>query len=247
MSEDADIEILGPEIQAPRPRRLVGFKALGVATVLAIFLGAGGGAVLSQALQKKPPNIAPLTSSIESLTTENKTLKAQIARLQRDIKALPKAKSVDLSGLETRVKDLENAAPQSIDPDLVARLEALNEEGSDALDLSDILARLEALENRPAVAVPVIATPVSKLVAIDFPESEILAVLKASEASGGWLKKALKKHISVQSEDNPRYLVEVIVESLEAGNNAAAISAFDKLPAEAKAAGQNWRKSIESQ
>jgi len=71
--------------------------------------------------------------------------------------------------------------------------------------------------------------------------------LDKSEASEGWLKKSLKKHISVQSEDNPRYLLEIITRNIEDENIDAAISAFDKLPVEAKAAAVDWRESMESQ
>jgi len=77
-----------------------------------------------------------------------------------------------------------------------------------------------------------------------FPEAAILSALESSQPSGGWLKRSLKKHISVQSEDNPKYLVELIVQSIEEGNIDAARTAFDKLPAEAKAAGQAWRESL---
>jgi len=58
------------------------------------------------------------------------------------------------------------------------------------------------------------------------------------------LKRSLKKHISVQSDDNPHYLLEVIVQNIEDGNIEAALSAFDKLPDEAKAAAQAWRESL---
>jgi len=58
------------------------------------------------------------------------------------------------------------------------------------------------------------------------------------------LKRSLKKHISVQSDDNPHYLLELIVQSVEDGNIETAITAFDKLPDEAKAAGKTWRDSL---
>ena len=246
MSEDLDIEVLSLEEDASKPERRIGFKTFGLGIIIASLLGSGGGAMLSKILQKPAVNITPLTANIEALQSENKTLKAQVARLQRDIKALPKPVVTDLTKVEARLRDLENAKPQEIDQELVARLEALKEEGSEALDLSDIIARIEALENRPSVVVPTNIT--SSLSAVNasepFPETAILAALESSQPSGGWLKRSLKKHISVQSDDNPHYLVELIVQSIEDGNVEAALTAFDKLPAEAKAAGQVWRDSL---
>jgi len=246
MSEETDIEILSPEIET-FPRKRFGFPALLITAFLASGFGSGAMFFVSEMVKKPIPNLAPLTGKVEVLTTENKTLKAQIVRLQRDIKALPKPKVVDLSDIQARLEDLENAEAQPIDPDLVARLEVLKTEGSEALDLSDILARLEALENRPIAAKPIIADTASETVNIEFPTAAILAVLDKSEASEGWLKKSLKKHISVQSEDNPRYLLEIITRNIEDENIDAAISAFDKLPVEAKAAAADWRESMESQ
>jgi len=154
MSEDADIDIQEPFVEAEKLPRRVGFKALGLGVLIASILGAGGGAMLSKTWQKPAVDISPLTTNIEALQSENKTLKAQVTRLQRDIKALPKPTAIDLTEIESRLTVLETAKPQDIDQELVARLEALNEAGSEALDLSDITARIEALESRPVVTVP---------------------------------------------------------------------------------------------
>ena len=251
MSEEADIEDLPPpEEAAPKEVRPIGFKTLGLKTValgviIASLLGAGGGAMLSKTLQKPSVDIAPVIANLETIESENKSLKAQIARLQRDIKALPKPVATDLTPIQSRLSALESAKPREIDSDLVARLEALKEEGSEALDLSDILARIEALEARPIVAPKTAAPSRSAVMALEpFPEAAILAAIETSQPSGGWLKRSLKKHISVQSDDNPHYLVELIVENIENGNIESAAEAFDKLPAEAKAAGQAWRDSL---
>jgi len=247
MSEDLDIEITPAEEDVPKLERRVGFKALGLGVILASLFGAGGGTLLSQTMQEPAVDVSPLTANIETLQSENKNLKAQLARLQKDIKTLPKPKSVNLKAIQSRLAALENAESQEIDPDLVSRLEALKEEGSEALDLSDILARLDALENRPVAISP---TTNAALVLSDvssvkpFPEAVVLTALESAQPSGGWLKRSLKKHISVQSDDNPHYLVELIVENIEDGNIEAALTAFDKLPAEAKAAGQAWRDSL---
>jgi len=246
MSEDPDIDIALPQEEAPKPERRIGIKTVGLGVIIASLLGAGGGAILSKMLQAPAADISPLTTHIEALQSENKTLKAQVARLQRDIKALPKPHAVNLVPIEGRLKALESAAPQDIDAELIARLEALKEEGSEALDLLDIMARIEALENRPASVMPVKVTPAFTAAATPdpFPEATVLAALETSEPSGGWLKRSLKKHISVQSDENPHYLVELIVQNMEDGNIEAALTAFDKLPADAKAAAAGWRESL---
>ena len=246
MSEDADIEIIPPEGEDVKPQRQIGVKALGLGVIIAALLGAGGGAMLSKTLQRPAVDISPLTTNIEALEVENKTLKAQLTRLQRDIKALPQPAAIDLSDIEMRLKTLETAKPQEIDTDLITRLEALQEEGSEALVLSDITARLEALETRPVTVSPANISPVQskETTSLPFPEAAILKTLESSQPTGGWLKRSLKKHISVQSEDNPQYLVELIVENIEDGNIEAAMAAFDKLPAEAKAVGAAWHASL---
>lgn len=247
MSEDADIEIIPPHEDPPKTERRFGFITLGLGVIIAALLGAGGGAILSKTWQTPAVDISPLVTNIEALENENKTLMAQVSRLQRDIKALPKPAAIDLSDIKVRLEALETAKPQDINADLVARLEALKEDGSEALDLSDIVARIEALETRPAPVAPAkIITNQREIASFaPFPEAAILKALETSQPSGGWLKRSLKKHISVQSEDNPHYLVELIVKNIEDGKIEAALTAFDKLPAEAKAAGQTWRESLE--
>jgi len=51
-----------------------------------------------------------------------------VNRLQRDIKALPKPATLDVTKLTSRIDALESAKLQEIDLDLVARLEALKED-----------------------------------------------------------------------------------------------------------------------
>lgn len=259
MNETTDIEIIPPENQEleTKPPKRFGVPVLLAAAFLASAFGAGA-MYLTAELRKTPaPNLTPLKTSIDKLSADNKTLKAdnkslkaQLSRLQRDIKAVPKPSALNLSELENRLDRLEAAEPQALDPDLIARLEALKEDGSDALDLSDILARLEVLEARPVVvaAAPIEAPVITPqaMANIAFPEAKVLAALDKVETSQGWLKRSLSKHISVQSEENPRFLVELVIKNIEAGNINAAITAFDKLPAEAKAVATEWRKNIES-
>jgi hypothetical protein len=281
--DEPDTDEIAPVEAAPKAKRGVGFKTLGLGVILASLFGAGGGAFLSQTLQKPSLDMSPLKETIEELQSENKTLTAQITRLQRDIKALPVSNSIDLTPIESRLDAIEKAEAKSLDPDLVERLEALNTDGSkvmdladilarldvlenakpqsldaelvarletlsaeqpEGLDLSDIIVRLEALETAPVAVVPAAIVAPDVTVAAPFPKADILTALEASQPKEGWFKRALDKHISVQSEDNPEYLVELIVKNLEDENLEAALAAFDKLPAEAKAAGQSWRESL---
>ena len=136
----------------PKPR-FVGYKTLGLASLIAALVGTLGGAGISKLLSPPTSDLSPLQSKIESVVSENKTLKAQLSRIQRDLKKTAPATPVDLSGLKARLKTLEDTKPAiiessapAIDSDLVARLEALQAEGSDALDLSDILSRVQKLE-----------------------------------------------------------------------------------------------------
>lgn len=257
MSNETDIDIPSSEhdeseafIVEPKAKKRFGLPVLLGAMFLSSAFGAGVIGAISHFNQAAAPNLAPLTAKIEtigteaqSLAAENKTLKAQIARLQRDIKKGSASPSVDLTPLEKRVASLEETEPKPIDAELLTRLKALQDEGSQALDLTDILARLEALENRP-VAAPMPATSEADFNLdrrIEFPGEAILARLEKPE---GWLQKSLKKHISVQSDENPRYLVDLINTHIDAGNIEAAIAAYEKLPADAKTAGQAWRESL---
>ena len=55
------------------------------------------------------------------------------------------------------------------------------------------------------------------------------------------------KNITVQSEDNPRYLVELIEMDLTAEKYSDALTKFDKLPEIAKRAGKEWREAFKGQ
>ncbi len=276
------------DVMPTKERSTVGFKTLGLATLIAAGLGAGGGAFLSKITSPAAPNLSPLKSQIETALSENKTLKSKIADLEQDLKKSPAQKpvatpKVDLSGIESRLDSLEAIEPQTqaIDEELLTRLEALQSEGSDALDLSDILARLEKLETQKAATQTIneadrkallmelksdlmaeetqlenSAAPRSILSAStglpipltaanlpEFPKAAILDALTEADESG-WIKRTLNKHITVQSEDNPRYVVELIEKDLDAGDIAAAVTKFDTLPEAAQTAAKTWREAF---
>ena len=287
--QDSDMQDTEPATKPVKIRKRFGLAVLLAATFISSTLGAGVIWLSTQYNKTSIPNLLPMQTQIESIDTEaasmaaeTKALKAQISRLQREIKnksATPAA--VDMTPIVARLKALEEAVTTEIDPELVTRLEALQTNGSGALDLTDIMARLDALESRPPVSAaptpnlseggsdaPDLSDIIARLQAlesrpemtarsapslniaepvilfkdpVEFPTKAVLASLPKPE---GWLERSLKKHISVQSDDNPRYLVEVINKNLSDGNVDAAIAAFDKLPAEAKVTAQDWRESL---
>jgi len=280
------------ETAAPKTR-FVGYKTLTLATLIAALLGAFGGSAISKFMMPPVSDLGPITSKIDNVVSENKALKAQLSRLERDVKTKPAVAKVDLSGITSRLKALETAKPQIIEPaspaidsDLVARLEALQEDGSEALDLSDIMKRLDKLETMSSEAMTAPALEQSALIEqlksdiladdsflqgitdqasgvapssvkmsegvdkaklLPFPKTAILDTLENAEASQTWLKRTLNKHITVQSEENPRYLVELIEMDLKDGNFSEALVKFDKLPEPAKMTAKNWRDAFEDQ
>ena len=252
-----DYEILPPEEDVEvettpqRAPRTVGYAMLGLATIFAALAGGIGGAAFSVATEQPTADLTALKRQVSIAEGENKTLKTQIAKLQRDIKAIPAPKSVDLSGIRARLEALENTEAPVIDAELVTRLEALQTEGTDVMDLSDIYTRLEALENRPVIietpAVEVTdVTSIEPEILLPFPKAKVLAALDEADKSKGWFKRAMSKHISVQSEDNPRYLVELIEADIVNENLDAALEKFDKLPSQARSAAQDWRDNVGS-
>jgi len=280
------------ETSAPKTRS-VGYKTLTLATLIAALLGTLGGGMMSKFTLPPASDLGPITSKIDNVTSENKAFKAQLSRLERDLKAKPMPATVDVSGITSRLTALENAkaervdiASPVIDSDLVARLEALQEDGSEALDLSDIMKRLDKLETMSSEAMTAPTRDQSALIAqlksdiladdsflediteqasgvapslikvnegvdktklLPFPKTAILDTLEKAEESQSWIKRTLNKHITVQSEENPRYLVELIEMDLKDGNFSEALVKFDKLPEPAKMTAKNWRDAFEDQ
>ena len=257
-----------------KPLRRFGAPALIITAFLSSLIGGGVVWLGSKYYEPPVPDIAPLDTKLEdvrkeitALETENEKMRAQFSQLQNVSKS--SSEPVNLDPITVRLERLENAAPASIDPELVSRLEALQDSGSDTLELTDILARLEkleamrfedkeftalsarveALENAPVTLQPVAtltaisSSATSLKTPIEFPTEAVLASLPKE---GNWLERSLKKHISVQSEENPRFLVELIQKSLDEDDMAAAKAAFDKLPSDAKAAAQAWRDSLDN-
>lgn len=257
-----------------KPLRRFGAPALIITAFLSSVIGGGVVWLGSKYYEPPVPDIAPLDTKLEdvrkeitALEIENEKMRSQFSQLQNVSKS--SSEPVNLDPITARLERLETAAPASIDPELVSRLEALQDSGSDTLELTDILARLEkleamrfegkdftalsarveALENAPVTLQPVAtltaisSSATSLKTPIEFPTEAVLASLPKE---GNWLERSLKKHISVQSEENPRFLVELIQKSLDEDDMAAAKAAFDKLPSDAKAAAQAWRDSLDN-
>lgn len=299
MDEETDIDAINDVLEGDTPPlddklvsvkpRSVGYKTLGFAALFAAILGSLGGGAISKLTATPAKNIEPLKTQIETVVTENKSLKAQLLRLEREIKKKRPETQANLSEFDQRQKALEDAERQeekpsvpSIDPELLARLEALQKEGSPAIDLSEFNQRLDKAETKIStfpkydedaliakvksnlladatfgknkmrdvkpesddnLPVDDINTPAQPLP--EFPAQAILSALDETQTSGNWLKKTINKRITVQSDDNPRYLVELIQLDLNEKNYSGAVVKFDKLPEEAKVAAQDWRQSIE--
>jgi|GEM_PF-2516834 len=159
-----------PETVSPEPKSEAGKKSLlsspwvryGGLSLVVFGLGSFAGhytadryghRAAGQAIQIND-KIKGLEAELTTARSTNSEMKAQLSRLERELKAVPKtqaaAEPVDLSGIENRLVSLENREPaetQIIDPELLSRLEALKTEGSEALDLADIYTRIEALES----------------------------------------------------------------------------------------------------
>ena len=80
-----------------------------------------------------------------------------------------------------------------------------------------------------------------------FPKADILKALDEADASLGWVKRTINRNITVQTEDNPRYLVELIEVDLKAKDYSKAVAKFDKLPELAKIAGKDWRDAFKGE
>ena len=86
-------------------------------------------------------------------------------------------------------------------------------------------------DNMPTVKLDMAETSTSQTQVLPFPKTVILEALDKADESQSWIKRTLNKNITVQSEDNPRYLVELIEMDLTAKKYSDALTKFDKLPA----------------
>jgi len=158
---------------APKPRRKYGKFALGFTALSALVIGgaSGGGFVQyimphftasqTQNTVSQQADISALDTKLDAIADENAALKTRLSKLAQDLESVKKtanstkkisSKPVDLSDIEGRLLKLETAPKPAvskalpIDPKLVKRLEALQKQGSPALDLSSFETRITQLE-----------------------------------------------------------------------------------------------------
>lgn len=163
----------------------------------------------------------------------------------------------DTAKLESRLAELESQPEKPVDAavptELIDRLETLeadltelqNTETEPAIDVEKvdrIEARLFALENRPAPAPEIKVETVSILA---FPKKAMIAAAE-DNIDGGFVKKALSKHVRVKDEGDPLTLIDGIEADIAKGRLAAAAEKYDRLPEPVRAAGHAWYKSVKA-
>ena len=243
-----------------------------------VLLGAGLGFAAAFAAswytRPAPFDPAPLRAELASLraefadaTSAGPSADLDLRPLQRRIAALearPQA-DPDTSDLEARITALETRPEPTLDEDLVARLEALREDGftgAPAPDLSALIARVDALEARPAPDTqgaidlgPLEArldalesrgvAPVAPAVipSAELPPFPAQALRDGVEAQRGGL---LSKHFRVRSDDDPLTLIEGIEADMAAGRATQALAKFDRLPEPLRNLARGWRADMET-
>jgi len=163
----------------------------------------------------------------------------------------------DTAALEDRIRDLEAKTKAPVDAPIpqslmerLALLEAELETFHNAepmtapqLDedmVSDIQARLTALENRPP------PTPrVERISILAFPKAQLVTAVEAN-MEGGMIQKTLSRHIRVKDANDPLTLIEGIEEDLNEGRLTAAAEKFERLPMPVRRAGQAWYESVKA-
>ena len=300
---DENVELSDDSITIRAPKTGIGLKTLCLGMLIAAGGGAVGGSFLAKTLA--PPavktDLTAVENSLKNLSRETASLKTQLSQVQTTaqeaVQASANAVPVNIGPVESQLAEIEltladletalAAKPSgpAIDEDILARLEALQAEGSPALDLSDITQRLETVETapnnedlrelvqdlyerqaelrialedataamdasaisaaqqEPAVQASAITVSAAKLAA-NFPETELIAAIEGLAKPQGWAQRTLNKHISVQSEDDPRSLVAGIKTDLDEGDIQSALAKFDRLPEPVRMAGQAWRAAI---
>jgi len=179
-----------------------------------------------------------------------------------------------LDAVDDRLQALENApAPNfpEIDPETLSAIQAAQEDGfswpsteaieNSILELASVTDSLEArldglnaqvtsLEtelrtqaDRPQL-VQKSAEPAAA-VEPDFPKEALLNAANTRADSQGFLSRTLNKHVSVDSPDSPKSLIEKVETAYEKGDIYTAIKTFDRLPSDIRSAGQDWRDAAE--
>ncbi|CAM3819852.1 hypothetical protein [Litorimonas haliclonae] len=179
-----------------------------------------------------------------------------------------------LNAINERLQTLENAPEPNlpeIAPETLSALKAAQRDGfnwpeTDAVenDVLDLTSKTESLEaqidrlkaqinslqtelnaqaSRPQV--PQTETETVTPAGPEFPKQALLNAAKLRVDSQGFLSRTLNKHVSVDSPDSPKSLIEKIDTAYDKGDIYTAIKTFDHLPSDIRSAGQDWRDAAE--
>jgi Skp family chaperone for outer membrane proteins len=179
-----------------------------------------------------------------------------------------------ITGIEERLQRLENAPAPSlpdIDPDSLNALKAAQNDGfnwpetnkidsqianlnskTEALEaqivslnaqIESLEGELEARDAQSKIVQP--ETDDIKSIGPEFPKQALLNAARNRAESQGFLSRTLNKHVSVDSPDSPKNLIEKIEIAYEKDDIYTAIKTFDRLPSEIRSAGQDWRDAAE--
>ena len=264
------------ELSAPRRSRAPLWIALGLLGGFALSVGA------SYLLRPEPFDASRLQAEVAALQNEVETLRTRAAPasglrpLERRIESLENRETPDvqpvalepfearLDALGERVSDIEQAEPPVVDEDLVARLEALQADGFTASpppDLSELLGRVAALEERSAAPEPEVvdlAPLEARINALEsrpapratrpavvpayppFPSDALRDAVEARQGGG-----LFSKHIRVRDDNDPATLLDGIEADLKAGRTRAALAKFDRLPEPIRNLARGWRADMD--
>lgn len=276
------------------------WKAFVFTGLLAGLIGAGGGAFGAYAgLKAQAPDMDAISGP---LNTQMETLATRLAKAEADVRIAknrptPTSTPVDLSAIEARLSNLESEARADIDPTAIAALKAAQADGFAWPDISELEARVSALETQvtelldtagdalssnaadnlmirleqletavidapapqidPAVTDSLsarlsalenrapAAPKIERIAVLAFPKAALMDAIE-DNTQGGFMKKALSKHVRVKDEDNPVTLIDGIEADIAKGRLDAAANKFERLPVPVQAAGQAWYESVKA-
>ena len=179
-----------------------------------------------------------------------------------------------LTAIDERLQTLENAPSPSlpeIDPDTLSALKDAQRDGfswpeTDVIEnsVSDLSAKTDGLEaqieglnaqinsletelkaQEPRPQVTQTGVDTAAALGLGFPKQALLKAANTRAESQGFLSRTLNKHVSVDSPDSPKSLIEKIEIAYDKGDIYTAIKTFDRLPSDIRSAGQDWRAAAE--
>lgn len=110
-------------------------------------------------------------------------------------------------------------------------------------DIETVETKLEDVSTAPEQTLEqtVSETEPAQAVGPAFPKQALLNAAKARADSQGLFARTLHKHITVDSPDSPKNLIEKTETAYAKGDVYTAIKTFDRLPSDIRTAGQDWR------